>query len=230
MVGNVANAEDATKSKVRSRRRKVVLGCLGMGGVLLLVIIGVVSFTGLREWRSPSGKVFVENGDGRVELQMPMALAAPPAGSSVDLEGRSPQPPTDVDIPRIGVHAEVFMMTEQAPTFRAAGWLFGSAMPGTAGNVVLYGARSGDAAVFTNLDQLQPGDEVAVSVGDIDYVYRVTSSQEVDAARTDLLLPSEEPVVTLITDAGEWDSSAARYDRRLVVRGRYADARAGSGA
>lgn len=226
----VANADDATKSGVRSRRRKVVLGCLGVGGALLLVIIGVVTFTALREWRSPSGKVFVENGEGRVELQIPTTLAAPPAGSSVDLTGRSPQPPTSVDIPKIGVHAEVFMMTKHAPNFQAAGWLFGSAMPGTGGNMVLYGARSGSAAVFTNLDQLQPGDEVAVSVGDIDYVYRVTSSEEVDAARTDLLLPIEEPVVTLITDAGEWDSAAARYERRLVIRGQYAEARAGSGA
>lgn len=226
----VVNADNATKSGARSRRRKVVLGCLGVGGVLLLVIIGVVSFMGVREWRSPSGKVFVENGDGRVELQIPTTLAEPPAGSSADLTGRTPQPPTSVDIPRIGVHAEVFMMTKAAPRFQAAGWLFGSAMPGTAGNVVLYGARSGSAAVFSTLDQLQPGDEVTVSAGDINYVYRITSSEEVDAARTDLLLPVEEPVVTLITDSGQWDSSAARYDRRLIIRGRYAEARAGSGA
>lgn len=224
------NADDTTKSEVRSRRRKVVVGCLGAGGVLLLVILGMVSFVGLREWRSPSGKVFVETGDGRVELQTPMALAAPPAGSSVDLSGRTPQPPERVDIPRIGVHAEVFLMTKEAPRFKAAGWQFGSAMPGTAGNVVLYGARSGGAAVFTNLDQLQPGDEVAVSVGDIDYVYRVTSSNEVDASRTNLLMSTDEPVVTLITDAGQWDSAAARYERRLVIRGQYAEARAGSGA
>jgi LPXTG-site transpeptidase (sortase) family protein len=206
-----------------------VLGFLGVGGVLLLVIIGVAAFVGLREWRSPSGKVFVENGSERVELQMPMVLAAPPAGSSVDLDGRTPRPPTEVDIPRLGVHAEVFLMMKDAPQFKAAGWMYGSAMPGTAGNVVLYGARSGDVAVFTNLDQLQPGDEVAVSVGDIDYVYRVTSTDEVDAGRTDLLMPTDEPMVTLITDAGQWDSAAARYDRRLVIRGRYTEARAGSG-
>ncbi|CCF83191.1 sortase [Nitrolancea hollandica] len=225
----VANAETTTKSRARSRRRKVVLGFLGVGGVLLLVIIGVGAFAGLREWRSPSGKVFVQNGGDRVELQMPMVLAAPPAGSTIDLSGRTPQPPERVDIPRIGVHAEVFLMTKEAPRFKAAGWQFGSAMPGTAGNVVLYGARSGDAAVFTDLDHLQTGDEVAVSVGDIDYVYRVASSDEVDAGRTDLLMPTDEPMVTLITDAGQWDSAAARYDRRLVIRGRYTEARAGSG-
>jgi hypothetical protein len=57
----------------------------------------------------------------------------------------------------------------------------------------------------------------------------VTSTDEVDAGRTDLLMPTDEPMVTLITDAGQWDSAAARYDRRLVIRGRYTEARAGSG-
>lgn len=226
----MTDAEVAARPRARSRRRKILLGFLGIGGFLLLAIVGVIAFTALREWRSPSGKVFVENGDKRVELQVPTTMASPPVGSSVDLTGRVPQPPTEVDIPRIGVHAEVFLMTKQVPGFKAAGWLFGSAMPGTVGNVVLYGARSGDAAVFTNLDQLKAGDEVAVSVGDIDYVYQVTSSEEVDAKQTDALLPTDEPVLTLITDAGQWDSASSSYDHRLVIRGRYADARAGSGA
>ncbi len=161
---------------------------------------------------------------------MPLVLASPPTVPAVDLTDRSPQPPEWVAIPAIGVRSEVFLISDQPPQFPATGWLYGSAMPGSPGNVVLYGAREGAAAVFSRLDALEPGDEITVMAGDIGYIYQVTSVDEVDAGRTDLLLTTTEPSVTLITDAGEWDAAAKRYTRRLVVRGRYIDAQPWSGS
>lgn len=224
-MGIVSDGSELGQINGRSGRRKLVLGCLGAIGLAVLVLTILGSVVGLQEWRSPSGKVVVETGDGAKELEMPLVLATPPTAPAVDLNGRSPQPPELVAIPEIGVRAEVYLMTDQPPQFPAAGWLFGSAMPGSPGNVVLYGAREGEAAVFSRLDALQPGDEVTVATNEIGYVYRVTSIDEVDAGRTEFLLASSEPVVTLLTDAGEWDAATGSYTRRLVVRGRYIDAR-----
>lgn len=228
-MGIAPDGGELVQTGRRSGRRKLVLGCLAGIGLVVLVLVILVSVIGLREWRSPSGKVVVETANGATELTMPLVLATPPAAPAIDLSNRVPQPPVLVAIPQIGVRADVYLMTDQPPQFPAAGWLFGSAMPGTPGNIVLYGAREGAAAVFPRLNELQPGDEVTVVADDIGYVYQITSVDEVDAGRTDLLLPSSEPVVTLITDAGEWDAAAERYTRRLVVRGRYIDARPWSG-
>jgi LPXTG-site transpeptidase (sortase) family protein len=171
--------------------------------VVVLLIVGLLTYLGLREWRTPSGGVVVETQDGPAELRMPFELATPPTDAAVDLKGRVPQPPRTIDIPRIGVHADVFMMAEESPHFRSVGWLFGTAMPSSPGNMVFYAARDGDAAVFAKLDELQPGDPVTVASEDITFVYRVTTIQEVDAGRSELLLPTAEPMATLITDAGE---------------------------
>lgn len=226
----VALDRPASKGRGRTRRRKVALGCGVVLGLLVLGVIAVVAFIGIREWRSPSGKVFVETDNGRVELQIPDVIATPPEPSSVDLSAVGPVPPTDLEIPSAGVSTKVFLMTDQPPNFPAAGWLFGTAMPGTKGNVVLYGARAGPAAVFEKLDQVRPGDKITVVAETVAYVYEVTTIDEVMADRTDLLLPTEEPVVTLVTDAGEWDAAANRYTKRLVVRGRYVGAEPWSGS
>lgn len=207
-----------------------------MVALVVLVVLGAVGVLAFREWRSPSGRIYVQTTNGRTQLQMPTALvpvptSLPGTGMPADtpVSAKAPSPPSQLVIPRIGVNVEVFPMADQPPTTAVVGWILGSAMPGTAGNTVIYGARAGAAAVFEHLDTLTAGDEVTVAAGSVAYVYRVTSLQEVPADQTDMLLPTSTPTLTLLTDAGIWDTTAARYTKRLVVRGTYVAAQPWSG-
>lgn len=213
-----------------SRRRKVLVAISGVVGSVLLLVSIVVGYFVVQEMRSPSGRVFVETNNGRVELELDDTAAAPVVPAQVDLSNWQPQPPTMIQIPSAGVQSDIYMMTDAVPDFPAAGWQFGSAMPGTDGNVVLYGAREGPNAVFERLPNLNVGDEIVIRAGEIDFVYQVTQVAEVPSDQTDLLLPQEHAVVTLLTDAGEWDESAQGYSHRLVVQGSYLTAREWSGS
>ncbi|MGE0228743.1 MAG: class F sortase [Dehalococcoidia bacterium] len=135
-------------------------------------------------------------------------------------------------IPRIGVSAPIVLLplradgTMPAPAgpLEVGSYTF-AAKPGEAGNVVLAGhvdfANYG-AAVFYRLRELRDGDEVVVTAGDgATYTYRVSSVvayEEATAPVMDILGPTSEEVVTLITCAGTFDPQVHAYDQRLVVR------------
>jgi LPXTG-site transpeptidase (sortase) family protein len=195
----------------------------------LIAIGGVIGYFVVQEHRSPSGKVFVQTDNGKVQLSVVQTVAAPPTAAAAELDLSNPTPPTEIKIASIGLDSQTFLMSHDVPKTPVAGWLYGSAMPGTKGNTVFYGARAGAAAVFEKIDQLQSGDQIIVRGGDIGYVYQVTSIQEVAANDTQLLLPTEKSVVTLITDAGQWDDSLGGYTKRLVVRANYVTAESWEG-
>jgi sortase A len=200
--------------------------------VVLLALIavgGVIGYFVVQEHRSPSGKVFVQTDDGKVQLGIVQTVVAPPTAAATGLDLSNPTPPTEIKIANIGLDTQTFLMNEDVPKTPVAGWLYGSAMPGTKGNTVFYGARAGAAAVFQKIEQLQSGDQVVVRGGDVGYVYQVVSIQEVAANDTQLLLPTEKSVVTLITDAGQWDDSLGGYTKRLVVRANYVTAESWEG-
>lgn len=229
-MANVATAPGVDR-RPRRRRRKIAFGCLGIGGFIVLLVAGVVGFLLIREWRSPGGAVFVQTPKGRIQLQIPGVGndPAPTASPNQGFAKAGGLPPTGIDIARIGVRAKVYLMTEQPPKAPAVGWIFGTAMPGGVGNMVFYGARAGPYAVFQALDQLRPGDEITVTTGDYAFTYDVTSLEEVSADDTEVVLPTKDAEITLITDAGSWDQSAGRYTKRLVVHGRYVGAQPWSG-
>jgi sortase A len=58
----------------------------------------------------------------------------------------------------------------------AAGFLSGSALPGTAGNTVLSGHHNIEAKVFERLHELRPGDEVTLRAAGRPYRYVVEDS------------------------------------------------------
>jgi sortase A len=75
----------------------------------------------------------------------------------------------------------------------------GTANPGETGNVVLAGHRDINSALFRDLDRLQPGDEVFVSNSMREYRYVVTESFVVGPTHAEVMDPTEDKRVTLIT-------------------------------
>jgi LPXTG-site transpeptidase (sortase) family protein len=91
---------------------------------------------------------------------------------------------TYIRIPAIQVYSGVVPVgwqvdTENAdqqtwdPSGAQVGWVLSSALPGDAGNVLLYGHNNLDGSVFRDLYQLKGGDEIQLQTGQQAYRYRV---------------------------------------------------------
>jgi LPXTG-site transpeptidase (sortase) family protein len=169
---------------------------------------------------------------------------APRSTSSAEPEPTStPKPQGDprlaaldisrVVIPGIGVDAPIIVLgllpdkTMDSPDGpEEVAWYTFSAKPGQIGNVVLSGHLDYidyGAAVFWRLNELRPGDEVQLILEDgTEVKYLVESVQEYDEATApvqDIVGPTANESITLITCSGSFDPSNLHYNRRLVVRG-----------
>ena len=111
-----------------------------------------------------------------------------------------PQQPIQIDIPAIGI--------QNWPVVQGDGWdqlkkgvgqHIGSANPGTSGNVVLAGHDDVFGEVFRNLDKLQPGDQVILYTMQQQYIYLVTGTRIVEPSQVEVMDPTSEATVTLIS-------------------------------
>lgn len=75
----------------------------------------------------------------------------------------------------------------------------GTGNPGQAGNVVLAAHRDVNSALFRDLDRLKPGDEIFVSNSLREYRYVVKESFVVRPDQTEVMSPTQDSRVTLIT-------------------------------
>ncbi len=98
-----------------------------------------------------------------------------------------------------------------------AGQYVGTAAPGEAGNTVIGGhvARRGASGVFESLPKVAAGDVVQVYRGEQVYRYFITEIRVVAADATDVMSPTQEATLTLITCFPD-----DQYAERLVVVGR----------
>lgn len=95
-----------------------------------------------------------------------------------------------------------------APVVQGDGWEqlkkgvgqhIGSANPGEIGNVVLAAHNDIFGELFRNLDRLRPGDEILLSTGAQDFVYRVTGTRIVEPTEVNVMDQTPRPTVTLIS-------------------------------
>jgi len=104
-------------------------------------------------------------------------------------------------------------------------WYNFSAHPGAPGNAVFAGHVDYihvGKAVFWNLKDLKAGDLVQVKLADgTVYNYAVDSLWQYDSATApvdQIVGPTPDQEVTLITCSGTFNSATHQYDKRLVVR------------
>jgi len=96
--------------------------------------------------------------------------------------------------------------------------------PGVGGNTVLSGHvdyHDYGPAVFWDLQQLDPGDEITIHLRDgSEYKYSVQWNRVVNPAGiswNDVVAATPQESVTMITCAGTFESSTRSYDQRRVV-------------
>jgi sortase A len=131
-------------------------------------------------------------------------------------------PPLRIEIPKIGVAWPVVLAdNDDLPRFRGVGWLMGSAYPGQAGNIVLFGHLDGPYSTFPRLIELKPGDRFSVFTETREHRYLVRGTFETTFDDVSVLIPSDTATATLITCSGHWDPVAQDYSHRLIVKADY---------
>ncbi len=189
-------------------------------------------------------------GSAAVAVRTPPPGPAPQAAPAVlppvlfDPVAPAPQPAaavataTTLDVPRLQISRS--SLTELGvddagvlippSSIAVAGWFTGSAAPGEVGPTVIAGHVDSyeGPGIFYRLDTLRPGDLVTVGRSDgVAIRYRVTDVVSVpkDAFPTRQVYgPTPGAELRLITCGGEFDHSARRYLRNVVVSAVYADA------
>lgn len=134
-------------------------------------------------------------------------------------------PSLEIDAPivTLGVDPDGTMQSPDNPVDVA--WYNFSARPGEVGNVVMAGHLdyvNHGPAVFYRLKEARLGDEVRLVLGDGTLAtYRVrdvTTYDEATAPVQEIVGPTENEVVTLITCGGSFDPLSREYDKRVVLR------------
>ena len=106
---------------------------------------------------------------------------------------------TRIVIPAIDVDAPVIEGDGWEELKRGVGHHPGSAQPGEPGNVVLSGHNDIFGQVFRRLEELVPGDEIILYAGERSYRYEVVDKRVVAPTEVEVMDPTAEPTLTLIT-------------------------------
>lgn len=122
-----------------------------------------------------------------------------------------------VELPAIGVRAPARPVgwsvepAESLPEWdnpaAEVGWVVSSALPGDAGNIILYGHNNIHSSVFKRLSEMQIGDSVILTTGEGEWRYSVRavviveiSGEEADLrAFQQYLQPRDEAMLTLLS-------------------------------
>ncbi len=145
--------------------------------------------------------------------------------------------PVRLEIPAIGVDATIEKVGLDAlgrvdvPKISAnVAWFNQSALPGENGKTSVISGHLDDPygpAVFYQLRELVPGDEIAVTYSNGDrHVFVVEDKERYafdQAPAQKIFGATPQRMMNLITCDGAWDAGGANYDQRLVVYTRLAE-------
>jgi sortase A len=124
----------------------------------------------------------------------------------------------ELEVPRLGLKA-IFVQGDSAKILRrAVGHLSDTALPGQRGNVVLDGHRD---TFFRPLRNIRPGDTITLKTLDGDFQYRVESTAVVPPTDIQVLQPSSDRTLTLITCFPFYYVGSA--PNRFIVRARQVE-------
>jgi sortase A len=102
----------------------------------------------------------------------------------------------DLYIPRLNAVIPVFEGTEEEELEKGVGHYSGSVLPGEPDNAVLSGHRD---TVFRRMGEMKKGDELHVHTIKGTFVYVIDKMWVTDAEDRTVIVPREEPILTLTT-------------------------------
>lgn len=110
-----------------------------------------------------------------------------------------PQQAIRLQIPSIGVDHPVVQGDGWEQLKKGIGQHIGTPNPGQEGNLVLSAHNDVFGEIFRDLDKLKPGDEIVVFTSQRTYTYTVQQTRIVEPTAVEVMAPTREPVVTLIS-------------------------------
>jgi sortase A len=116
-------------------------------------------------------------------------------------------------IPRLGYEAVIFRGSDQLTLDRGLGWIPYTAEPGSAGNTGIAGHRD---SFFRPLKDLQLDDRIELQTGDALQTFVVSSLTVVTPKQVEVLAPTTDPVLTLVTCYPFY--TAGEAPNRMIVR------------
>jgi len=119
----------------------------------------------------------------------------------------------EIEVTRLGVKAMILEGTDEGILRRAVGHIPGTALPGTSGNVGIAGHRD---TFFRALRNVRQGDEITVWTLNGSDRYRVDSIEVVGPEDIEVLDPSSDNILTLVTCYPFYFVGPA--PRRFIVR------------
>ncbi|HEY9077771.1 MAG TPA: sortase [Anaerolineaceae bacterium] len=111
----------------------------------------------------------------------------------------SPEQVVRLRIPAINVDAPVVLGDGWEQLKKGVGQHIGSGLPGKKGNLILSAHNDIFGEIFRELDKLKTGDQVIVYTQQRAYTYQVRQTQIVEPTRVEVMAPTSEAVVTLIS-------------------------------
>lgn len=160
--------------------------------------------------------------------------AGEPAKNPINLSTRTGIEPESLKIPAIGVDTSVQHLgtTETGEmavpdNIDEVSWFSPGYQPGQNGRAVIAGHVDGvdGPAVFWDLSELQPGDEITVEGEGRQLIYKVHTMESVPLDQADIpkiFGYSSSPELVLITCSGTYDFDRGTREERLVVYASYA--------
>ncbi|MEX2302040.1 MAG: class D sortase [Bryobacterales bacterium] len=166
-----------------------------VAGVLLL---GYCAFVLLDSWvfQQQQGREL----DRLLDDDSAASVGAPPTDPLT-----APEPPLAdapggligrIEIPRLGLSAVVVEGLDRRTLRRAVGHIPGTALPGQSGNAGIAGHRD---TFFRPLKDIQVDDIITLTTRGGEYRYRVVSSRVVSPHDVEVLNPTSNEVLTLVT-------------------------------
>lgn len=119
--------------------------------------------------------------------------------ANIPIPTPGPEQAIRVQIPAIKVDAPVVQGDGWEQLKKGIGQHIPSTNPGKQGNLVLSAHNDIFGEIFRDLDKLKPGDEVVVFTNERSYTYLVDDSEVVEPTAVEVLNPTKQSTVTLIS-------------------------------
>ena len=119
--------------------------------------------------------------------------------ASIAVPTLGPEQAIRIQIPSLNVDAPVVQGDGWEQLKKGVAQHIGSGNPGQNGNVVLSAHNDVYGQLFRYLDHLLPGDQVILYTQQRQYVYVVTHTLIVEPTQVEVMAPTADPTVTLIT-------------------------------
>lgn len=134
--------------------------------------------------------------------------------ASLPIPTPSPEQAVRIQVPAIKVDAPIVQGDGWEQLKKGVGQHAGTPNPGQQGNLVLSAHNDVFGEIFRDLDRLKEGDTVVLYTNLRTYTYVIQQTQIVEPTRVEVMAPSQEPVVTLISCY-----PYMKDDQRIVVTG-----------